>query len=86
MLSFAAAIQPSVTDVVHDRSGEQVHILQDDSQTPAKIRFSDLTDVDAVITDLSVGYIIKAVDEIGNGCLAGTGCANKGNLLPRFCV
>ena len=46
----------------------------------------DSTDVDAVITDLSVGYIIKAVDEIGNGCLAGTGCANKGNLLPRFCV
>ena len=33
--------------------------MQNDSQTPAKIRFSDLTDVDAVITDLSVGYIIK---------------------------
>src|SRR5699024_3798462 len=68
-------IQLSVSDIVHDRSGEQVGILQHHSQGPAQIRLLDLVDIDTVVADFSVGDIIEPVDQIGDGGLSGTGGA-----------
>ena len=59
-------------------------ILKNDAQRAAQIRLFDLVDVDAVIADLAVGNIVKAVDQVGNGRLACTGGADKRDLLPRF--
>ena len=55
--------------------------LQNDAERAAKIGFFDLVDIDAVITDLAVGDIIEPVDQVGDGGLAGTGGAHKGDLL-----
>ena len=57
--------------------------LQNNPQRPAQIGLSDLVDIDAVISDLAVRNVVKAVDEVGDGGLAGTGGAYKGNLLAR---
>ena len=61
-------------------------ILQHDSQGTAQIRLLNLIYINAVVTYLTILYIIKPVDQIGDGGLACTGGAHKGNLLPRFCV
>ena len=58
-------------------------VLQDNPQRPAQIGLSDLVDIDAVIADLAVRNVVKAVDEVGDGSLAGAGGAYKGNLLAR---
>ena len=49
----------------------------------SEVGFFDLVDVNAVITDLTVLNIIKAVDQVGDRCLSGTGGADKGDLLSR---
>ena len=75
-------VQLAVADVVHDRAGEQVHILQHDAERVAQVRLFDVVDVDAVIADLAVGDVVKAVDEVGDGGLARAGRADEGQLLP----
>ena len=76
-------IQSSVADILHHSPGEQMGVLQNNPQRPAQIGLSDLVDIDAVIADLAVCNVVKAVDEVGDGGLAGTGGAYKGNLLAR---
>lgn len=58
-------------------------ILQYDTQRLPQIRFFDLVDIDAVITDLTILNIIETVDQVRDRGLAGTGGAYKGNLLAR---
>ena len=79
-------IQVAVADVVHHGAGEQVHVLQHDAQRAAQIGLADLVDVDAVVADFAVGDVIEAVDEVGDGRLAGTGGADKRDLLTRLGV
>ena len=83
---FVRGSELSVADVVRNGAGEQMGVLQDDPQRPAQIRLFDLVDIDTVIPDLSVLYIIKTVDQIGNRSLAGSGGAHKGDLLSRIGV
>ena len=45
----------------------------------------DVVDADAVIVDLSVGNVIKAVDQVRDGGLARAGGSHKGQLLSRLC-
>ena len=52
----------------------------------AQIRLFDLPDIDAIITDGSIRYIIKTIDQIGNGSLSGTSRTYKSYLLARFCI
>ena len=52
----------------------------------AQVRLFDLIDIDAVVTDLTIGNIIKPVDQVGDRCLSSAGRTNKGHLLARLCV
>ena len=52
----------------------------------AEIGLFDLVDIDAVIADFAVCYVIEAVDEVGDRGLARAGRADKGDLLPRLGV
>ena len=61
-------------------------ILQYDTQRLPQIRFFDLVDIDAVITDLTILNIIETVDQVRDRSLAGTGGAYKCNLLTGLCI
>ena len=58
-------------------------ILQHNAQRTAQIRFLYLVDIDTVVTDFAILYIIKAVNQIGNRRFARTRASYKGNFLPR---
>ena len=64
--SFAAATHSSsvasrlpVADVVHDGSGEQVRLLEDDTERAAQVGFLYLVDIYSVVANLSVRYIVE---------------------------
>ena len=61
-------------------------VLQDDAERAAQVGLFDLVDVDAVVADLAVGNVVKAVDEVRDGRLARAGRADKGDLLARLGV
>ena len=79
-------IQTAVADVVHHRAGEQVDVLQHHSQRTTQVVLVDLVHVDAVVADLAVGDVVKAVDQVGDGGLARAGRTHKGHLLARLGV
>ena len=81
---FICGIQSAIPDIFHNGIRKQVGILQYHTKGPAQIRFFDLVDIDIVIADFTVLNIIKAVNQVGNGGLTGTGGPDKGNLLSRF--
>ena len=81
---FIARIRLSIADVVPDRSGEQMRILQDDAQRTAQIVLLDQLDIDAVIGDRSFLDVVKTVDQIGDRRLSGTGRTDEGDLLSRL--
>lgn len=83
---LVARIEVAVAQIFHHGTGEQVHILQHHAQRPAQIRLFDLVDVDAIVSDLPVRNVIKPVEQVGDGCLAGAGRADKGDLLPRLSI
>ena len=78
---LVGGVQSAVTDVVHYCAGEQVGFLQHHAQAAPQIGLFDLVDIDAVIADLAVCNVVEAVDQVGDGGLAGTGSANKGDFL-----
>src|SRR5699024_1146377 len=51
---FVSGVQSSVTDVVHDGSGKEVGVLENDSQRAAQIRLPDFVDIDAVVADFAI--------------------------------
>ena len=61
-----------------------MRILQHNSERTAQIRLLNLVHIDAVVADLSVLDIIKAVNQIGNGCFTRSRGTHKGDLLPRL--
>ena len=79
-------LQPPVADVLHHRAGEEVGILQDGAERAAEVVLPDLADVDAVVGDAAALDVVEAVDEVGDGGLAGAGGAHEGDLLPRLRV
>ena len=58
-------------------------VLQNHAQRAPQIPFSDFIDVDPIVTDLSVGQIIKTVDQVGDGGLSRSRASHKGDLLSR---
>ena len=74
-------VQAAIPDVVHDRTGEQMRVLQHHAERAAQLGLLDLGDVDAVVADLALIDVVEAIDEVGDGGLAGTRGANKGDLL-----
>ncbi len=83
---FICGLQTAVTDVFHDRTGEEVRILQHDAERTPQIRLVDLLHIDAVIAELAVGNLIKTIDEVRNGGLSGTGGAHQSDLLTGLCM
>ena len=48
-------------------------ILQYDPKGMTQVVFFDLINVNAVVADLAILNIVEAVDQVGDGGLAGTG-------------
>ena len=80
---LVGCVQPTIADILHDRSGKQVGILKHDAKGAAQICFFNLVDIDPVIADLAIRDVIESVDQVGNGSLARAGRADKGDFLPR---
>ena len=80
---FVCCLQISIADIFFDGSGKQMGILQNNAQGVAQILQPDLIDVDTVVTDFPLFNVVKAVDEIRDGCFSGTGTSYKSNLLSR---
>ena len=59
-------------------------ILQNNAKRSSQVIFFDLSNVDLIVTDLTFLNIIEAVDQIGNGCLSGSGRTDKRDLLTRL--
>ena len=81
---FIRCIQSAVSNVVHYASCKQIDILQYHSQGTAQIFFSNFVDIDSVVLNLAVVYVIKSVNQIRNGRLAGSGRTHKCHLLTRL--
>ena len=78
---FVRGIQTAVADIFPHLSGKQMGVLEYHGQGAAQIRFFDLIDVNTVVADLSVGYIVEAVDKVGDRRLSGTRRAYESDLL-----
>ena len=57
-----------------------------DAEGPTQVGFFDLIDVDAVIADLAVLDVVKAVDQVCDCRLTGPGGADKCDFLSRLRV
>ena len=79
-------IQLAVADVLHDGSCEEVHVLKHDAERVAEVRLFDVVDVDAVISNLAVGDVIKPVNEVCDRSFACAGRADEGELLAGLGV
>ena len=83
---FISGGQAAVADILHDRAGEQVGILQDDAQRGTQRILFDRLDIVAVVQDLALLDIVEAVDEVGDGRFARASGADKGDLLARAAI
>ena len=79
---LVGGLQAAVADVVHHGAREQVGILEHHAQAAPQVRLFDLIDIDAVVADLAVGDVVKAVDQVGDGGLARAGRATKAIFWP----
>ena len=59
-------------------------ILQNNSKRTAQVVFSNLCNVDAVITDFTALNVIETIDQVGNRCLAGARRSYECQFLTRF--
>ena len=69
---FVCGIQLSITDIIHNRTGKQMRILQDNSQRTAEVILFNLCNVNSVVTDLAFLNIIKTIDQVGDRSLSGS--------------
>jgi len=71
------------SNVALHRVGKQEHVLRHVSNAPAQLVQVVFAQVFAVQQDTSLGDIVHAQQEVGNGCFAGAGTPHNGHLLPR---
>ena len=83
---IVCGIQLSIADIIHNRTGKQMSILQDNSQRTAEIILFNLCDVNSVVADLSFLNIIKTIDQVGDRSLSGSCGTYKSKLLSRLCI
>ena len=81
-----SSIKTAVADVIQDGTRKEVDVLQNNTESTTKSALSNFVNVDAVVADLAVFNVIEAVEQVSNGCFTSACCANKGNLLTRFCI
>ena len=56
-------------------------VLEHDAQGTAEGRFLYFIDIDSVIADFAVLYIVETVNQVGYGSLSRTGGSHKSNFL-----
>ena len=56
-------------------------VLKYNTQGTTEVRFTDLVDVDAIVTDFTILNIVETIDQVGDCGLAGSGGTDKGDLL-----
>ena len=83
---LVGSLQVAIADILHNCAGEEDGILEHDAQGPAQVALADLADVDAVVADLAVGDVVKAVEEVGDGGFARAGGPHEGHLLAGLGV
>ena len=83
---FVSRFGVAITDIVFDRRGEKVRLLQNDGHRASQIVFLDLVHVDVVDADLPVGDVIEAVQEVGDRGLSRARWADEGYFLPGLGV
>ena len=81
---FVGGIQPAKADVLHDRVGEQVGILQDQAELAAKVILADIADIPAIDGDTAAVDLVETRQQVDDGGLAGPGRAHQGEDLPGF--
>ena len=77
-------IQLTVTDILLDRSGKQMSILQNDAQGPSQVSLFDLIDIDIIIPDLTVRHIVETVDQVRDRRLSCSRRSHECQLLSRL--
>ena len=59
---LVGGIQPTVTDILHHRTGKQVGVLQHHRQATAQIVLFDPANVNTIIGDGALLNIVKPID------------------------
>ena len=80
---LVGCVQPSVADVLHDRAGEQVGVLEHHGDVLAQGIAPDAAYVHAVDGDAAGFDVVEAVQQVRDGGLARAGGADEGDLLAR---
>ena len=70
-------------DIIPDRSGEEMGILKNNTKGVSQITLLDLIDIDSVKPDLTILYVVEAVEKVRDCGLSGTRCTDKCDLLSR---
>ena len=83
---FICRVQSAVPDIVHDRTGKQIYVLQYDTQRTPQVCLFDFVDVDAVVANLAVCQIVEPVDQVRDRGLSGTGRPDKRHLFAGLGV
>ncbi len=79
----AGGVSSRVGDVVGDGAVEQEDVLLDDAEVCAVFGDGEIAEVDAVDEDATVGGVVEASDEVGEGCLAGAAGADESDGPSR---
>ena len=79
-------VQAAVADVLHDRAGKQVGVLQHHAQGAPEVVLPYILYVDAVVGDGAGLHVVEPVDQVGDGGLARAGGAHECDLLAGLGV
>ncbi len=76
-----ARVQPPVADILHDRIGKHERILQNQPQRAAQVGAADVAQVVPINADRAAVDVVKARQQVGDGCLSRPGRADERNRL-----
>src|SRR5699024_12396115 len=77
-------VQPAVADVLHDRAGEQVRVLQHRAERAPQVVLADVAHVDAVVGYHAGVDLVETVYKVRDGRLARAGGADEDRKSTRL--
>ena len=83
---FIRRVTFSVTDIVGNRTGENEAVLQHNAHLAAQRMQGYVHHAVSVNHHFALFNIIKAADQIDNGCFSRAGRADNGNTFARLCL
>src|SRR5690606_33449556 len=81
---FLRGIRRSERDIFRDAAGEQEHVLFDTRNLRTGRIQLPVANVHIVDQDTPFGYIVSAINEVGQGALAAAGLPDNGDCLARL--